>query len=119
VVASLGGIAGIVAAVAWAVLVVLLVGVMFALFRVLEATRMLLDGIRQETVPLLSEMTITVTSVNKELNRVDVLLEASGSIVRSAERVTAVVERTVSNPLIKVAALGAGAARAVRWLRKD
>jgi uncharacterized protein YoxC len=118
VVASLGGIAGIIAAVAWAALVVLLIGVMFALFRVLEATRMLLDGIRQETVPLLSEMTTTVTSVNKELNRVDVLLEAAGSIVRSAERVTAVVERTVSNPLIKVAAAGAGAARAVRWLRK-
>jgi uncharacterized protein YoxC len=119
VVASLGGIAGIVAAVAWAVLVVILVGVMFALFRVLEATRLLLDGIRQETVPLLSEVTTTVTSVNKELDRVDGMMESAGNIVRSAERVSVVVEQTVSNPLIKVAAFGAGAARAMRRFRKD
>lgn len=118
-VASLGGIAGIVAAVAWAVLVVILIGVMFALFRVLEATRMLLDGIRQETVPLLSEVTTTVTSVNKELDRVDGMMESAGNIVRSAERISTVVEHTVSNPLIKVAAFGAGTARAMRRFRKD
>jgi len=118
VVASIGGFAAIIAAVAWAVLVVILVGVMFALFRVLEATRMLIEGVRQETVPLLSEVTTTVGSVNKELDRVDGMMESAGNIVRSAERVSTVVEAAVSNPLIKVAAFGAGAARAVRRFRK-
>ena len=50
---SWGGIAGLVAAVAWAVLVLALFVVMLNLFRLLESTKLLVDGIRQETVPLL------------------------------------------------------------------
>jgi uncharacterized protein YoxC len=116
---SAGGWAAVIAAIAWAVLVLILVVVMFALARVLESTKMLIDGIRQETVPLLSEVTTTVTSVNKELERVDGMMEAAGNIVRSAERLTSVVERAVSSPLVKLAAFGAGASRAFRRLRKE
>jgi uncharacterized protein YoxC len=97
---SAGGWAAIIAAIAWAVLVLILVVVMFTLARVLESTKMLIDGIRQETVPLLNEVTTTVTSVNKELERVDGMMEAAGNIGRSAERLTSVVERAVSSPLV-------------------
>jgi uncharacterized protein YoxC len=116
---SLGGWAAIIAAAFWALLVLFLALVMVNLFRVLEATRTLIDGIRQETVPLLSEVTTTVTSVNKELDRADGMLESAGNIVRSVERVSAVVEQAVSSPLIKMVAFGAGASRAVRRLRKE
>ena len=116
---SWGGLAGLVAAIAWAVLVLALFVVMLNLFRLLESTKMLVDGIRQETVPLLGEVTTTVTSVNKELDRLDGMVESAGNIVKSAERVSAVVEQAVTSPLIKVIALGAGASRAVRRLRKE
>jgi uncharacterized protein YoxC len=116
---SAGGWAAIIAAIAWAVLALILVVVMTGLFRVLESTKMLIDGIRQETVPLLGEVTTTVSSVNKELERVDGMMEAAGNIVRSAERVSSVVEQAVSSPLIKLASFGAGAARAFRRLRKE
>ncbi len=117
-VASIGGIAGIVAAVAWAVMVVVLIVVFLSLTRVLESTKMLIDGIRQETVPLLNEVTGTVTGVNKELDRVDGMVESAGTIVKNVERISTVVEQTVSSPLIKVAAFGAGLARAMRKLGK-
>ena len=108
-----------VAALAWA-LMVLFVGLVFVnLFRVLESTKMLIDGIRQETVPLLSEVTTTVTGVNKELDRADGMLESAGNIVKNAERISSVVEQAVSSPLIKVIAFGAGASRAVRRLKKE
>jgi uncharacterized protein YoxC len=116
---SWGGIAAIVAAGAWFLLAIGLFVMTLSLFRVLESTKMLIDGIRQETVPLLSEVTITVSSVNKELERVDGMLEATGNIVRSAERLTSVVEQAVSSPLVKIASFGAGAARAFRRLRKE
>jgi uncharacterized protein YoxC len=116
---SWGAIAGLVAAVAWAVLVLALFVVMLNLFRLLEATKMLVDGIRQETVPLLGEVTNTVTAVNKELDRLDGMVESAGNIVKSAERLSSVVEQAVSSPLIKLAAVGAGASRAVRRFRKD
>jgi hypothetical protein len=105
--------------VAWALLVLFLALAIVNLFRVLESTKMLIDGIRQETVPLLSEVTTTVTSVNKELDRVDGIMESASKIVKSAERVSSVVENAVTGPLIKLAAFGAGASRALRRLRKS
>lgn len=116
---SVGGIAGLIAAIAWAFTVLFLALVLVNLFRVLESTKMLIDGIREETVPLLSEVKTTVSGVNRELDRADGLLESAGNIARSAERVAHVVEQTVSSPLIKVIAFGAGASRAVRRLKKD
>jgi uncharacterized protein YoxC len=117
-IASIGGVAAIIAAVFWALLVLFLGLVMVNVFRVLESTKTLIDGIRDETVPLLGEVKTTVSSVNKELDRVDGMVESVGNIVRSVERVSGVVEQTVSSPLIKVAAAGAGLSRAVKRFRK-
>ncbi len=117
-IASLGGIAALIVAIVWIPVAFFLAVVFLNLFRVLESTKMMIDDLRKETVPLLSEVTTTVSSVNKELDRADGILESAGNIARSAERVSAVVEQTVSSPLIKIAAFGAGAARAVRRLRK-
>jgi uncharacterized protein YoxC len=118
VIASLGGIAAMVAAFVWLVLVLFLGLVFVNLFRVLESTKMLIDGIRQETVPLLGEVRTTVIGVNREMDRVDGVLDSAGKIAKNAERVSSVVEQAVSSPLIKVIAFGAGASRAARRIRK-
>ena len=116
--ASTGGdIALIILAVGWMILVLFLAIVLLTTFRVMESTKTLIDGIRDETVPLLHEVTNTVTGVNKELERVDTLMESAGKIAGSASRITTVVEQTVSNPLIKFAAFTAGASRAIKRLR--
>jgi uncharacterized protein YoxC len=111
---SLGGIAAIVLAVFWAVLVVFMAIVLVNLFRVLESTKGLIDGITQETVPLLSEVTVTVTNVNSEIDAVEDVTKSAGSIVRNVARLTSVVEQTVSAPLIKLASARYGLSRAVR-----
>jgi uncharacterized protein YoxC len=82
--------------------------------RVLESTKEMIDGVKDETVPLLGEVKTTVTSVNKELERADGIMESTGNIVKSAERLTDVVEKTVSSPLIKLVTFGAGAAKAMQ-----
>jgi uncharacterized protein YoxC len=115
---SAGGVAAIILAAFWAVLVVFIALVLVNLFRVLESTKMLIDGITQETVPLLGEVKTTVAGVNKELDRVDGMMESAGKMAKSAERIVAVTEQAVSSPLIKVAAFGAGTARAMARLRK-
>jgi uncharacterized protein YoxC len=111
-------VAAMIAALAWFVMVLFLGLVMVNLFRVLESTKMLIDGIREETVPLLSEVKTSVTSVNKEMDRVDGLLESASKIAKSAERISSVVEQAVSSPIIKIIAFGAGASRAVKRLGK-
>jgi uncharacterized protein YoxC len=105
-------------AVAWAVLVIFLCLAVYNTSVVLASTKALIDGITQETVPLLSEVTTTVTSVNKELNRVDSIVESVGNIVKSAEHVSKIIEQAVSSPLIKVAAYGAGLTRAAKRFGK-
>ena len=115
---SLGGVAAIVFAAFWAVLVLFLGLVLVNLFRVLESTKTLIDGIAKESVPLLSEVTTTVTSVNTNLEQVAGATKAAGNVAKSAERVSKVVEETVSSPLIKVAAAGYGFSRASRKVKK-
>jgi uncharacterized protein YoxC len=115
---ALGGLGAIIAAVAWAALVVFLAIMVFQLAVVLRGTATLIDEMREETVPLLHEVTGTVRGVNKELERVDGMVESAGHIVKNAERISSVVEQAVSSPLIKVIAFGAGASRAMRRIRK-
>jgi len=115
---SWGGIAAMILAVAWAVLVIFLCLAVYNTSVVLASTKTLIDGITQEMVPLLSEVTTTVTSVNKELDRVDGMVESAGNIVKSAERISTIIEKAVSSPLIKVAAYGAGLTRAAKRFGK-
>jgi uncharacterized protein YoxC len=116
---SAGDWALIVVAVFWAVLVLFLAIMLTNMVRVLESTRVLIDGIRTETVPLLSEVRNSVVGLNKELDRVDTIMASAGNISKSVERVSAVVERTVSSPLVKAIAFSAGASKAFRRLRGD
>ena len=113
-----GDIALIILAAFWGLLVCFLAIVLLNMFRVLESTKVMIDDVREETVPLLHEVTTTVTGVNKELERVDTLMVSAGKIAGSAQRITTVVEQAVSNPLIKLAAFTAGAGQTFRRLRR-
>ncbi len=106
----------IVLAAFWGLLVLFLALVLVNLFRVLESVKMMIDGVRTETVPLLSEVRSTVQGVNRQLDNMDGIVHSAGNITKSVERLSSVVENTVSSPLIKVAAFSAGAARAFRRL---
>ena len=116
---SAGDISLMVLAAFWGLLVLFLALVLLTMFRVLESTKMLIDGIRTQTVPLLGEVKTTVQGVNKELDRVDTIMDSAGKMTKSVERITVVVEQTVSNPLIKFAAFAAGASRAFKRVRGD
>ena len=104
----------VILAVFWAVLVVFLAIVAVHLFRVLDSTRQLLDGLRTETVPMLSDVRTTVKSVNRELDRTDVILASAGTITRRVERITGLVDEFVSLPLIKAISFATGVTRGVK-----
>ena len=80
-----GDVALIILAGFWGLLVLFLCYVLVKTVAVIASTQLLIDGIRQETVPLLSEVTGTVTGVNKELDRVDGMVESAGNIVTLRE----------------------------------
>ena len=117
---SLGGIGAIIIAVGLFIVCLFLSAALLNLFRVLESTKEMIDGVKEETVPLLSEVKTTVEGVNKELDRADGIVESTGNIIHSVERLTAVIETTVSSPLMKLVAFSAGASKAAKnFIGKD
>ena len=101
VLASAGDVALIVLAAFWGLLVLFLCIVLINVFRMLESTKMLIDGIREETVPLLTEVKGSVERTNRELDRVDGMLASAGEIIQRVQRISGLVEQAVSGPLVK------------------
>jgi uncharacterized protein YoxC len=109
VVAMTGGDwAMIILAIGWVVLVGGLLFVLLNTFRVLESTKMTIDAMREETIPLLREVKTSVEKTNREIDRVDVLLDNANAIVGRVERVSGLVEEAASNPLVKMISMFAG-----------
>jgi uncharacterized protein YoxC len=105
---SAGDWALIVLSVAWAALVLFLCVVLLNTYNVLTSTKLLIDGIRQETVPLLTEVRNSIVKTNRELDRVDGMLESANAIVGRVEKISHLVEQVVSSPLVKLVGVGAG-----------
>ena len=114
VLASAGDVALIVLAAFWGLLVLGLCLVLVNTFNVLTSTKMLIDGIREETVPLLSEVRNSVVKTNRELDRVDGMLESAANIVARVEKISKLVEQAASGPLVRIISLGAGLSTGVR-----
>lgn len=107
-----GDVALIVLSAFWGLLVLFLCVVLINTFRVLESTKMLIDGIREETVPLLTEVKGSVERANRELDRVDGMLVSAGEIVQRVTRLAGLVEQAASTPLVKLISMGAGIRKA-------
>ena len=76
-----GDTALIILAAFWGLLVLALCVVLLNTFRVLESTKMTIDTMREETVPLLREVKGSVERANRELDRVDTMLVSANDIV--------------------------------------
>jgi uncharacterized protein YoxC len=118
VVATAGDVALIVLAAFWGLLVLFLCVVLLNTFNVLTATKMLIDGIREETVPLLTEVRNSVVKTNREIDRIDGMLQSANNIVGRVEKISKLVEQVVTSPLVKIVGLGAGLRTAASRFRK-
>lgn len=103
-----GDTALIVMAAFWGLLVLGLCVVLLNTFRVLESTKMTIDAMREETVPLLREVKTSVEKTNREIDRVDTMLDSATQIVGRVEKLSGLVEEAAASPLVKVISLGAG-----------
>ena len=107
-IANVGDIALIILAGAWAVLVAGLIYVLVGTHAVLQSTKILIDTMREEVVPLLREGQGTIERTNRELDRVDGMLQSAGVVVGRVEKLSGLVEQAASSPLVKVISVGAG-----------
>src|SRR6266516_3021179 len=108
----------IVLAAFWGLLVLFLCYVLVSTVHVIASTQLLIDGIRQQTMPLLAEVKGSVERTNRELDRVDGVLESAGEIVKRVERFSALIEQAASSPVIKLISFGAGVRKAASRFSK-
>jgi uncharacterized protein YoxC len=107
-----GDTALIVLAAAWALLVAFLCYVLVGTVAVLQSTKTLIDSMREETVPLLREVKGSVERTNRELDRVDGMLESAGVVMGRVEKLSGLVEQAAASPLVKIISVGAGIRKA-------
>ena len=105
---SIGDVAGVIAALAFAYLVVRLGGVLGKAGKVLDETRIGVRGISEQTVPLLSQVTDTVASTNEQIVRLDTITANVSSMSTNVNALTSLFAATLGSPIVKVAAFTYG-----------
>lgn len=105
-----GDVALIVLAAFWGLLVLFLCVVLLNAFRVLESTKLIIDAMREETVPLLRE-------VKGSVERANGLLEQANVVAARVEKVSGLVEQAAASPLVKIISFGAGVSKAAKRFR--
>jgi uncharacterized protein YoxC len=105
---SVGDIAGVIAALAFAFLVVRLGSLIGKAGKVLDETRIGVRGVSEQTVPLLSQVTDTVSSTNEQIVRLDTITANVSSMSTNLNALTSLFAATVGSPVVKVAAFTYG-----------
>jgi uncharacterized protein YoxC len=113
-VVSAGAIAGLIAAGAFVLLVVLLSVPLLKLGKTLDEATLAIRKAHEGAAPLLAQAQETVANVNTQLDQVDGITKGVSSITSNAAALSTIVSATVGGPLIKVAAFSYGIRSSVR-----
>jgi uncharacterized protein YoxC len=127
-----GEIAGLIAAGAFAMLVIVLAVPILKLGRTVDAATRAIDDLTERTGPLLGNVNETVESVNTalgqvqvsldgvnvQLARVDTITEHVSHVTANVANLSTVVAAAAANPLVKVASFGYGVRKAVANRRR-
>jgi hypothetical protein len=118
---SVGEIAGLIAAIAFVMLVALFAVPLLKLGRVLEEVRLAVRDIGHESVPILTELRGTVHATNNELDKLSLVTDdvakvsANATVVsHNAAQMTSLFTATLGGPLVKTAALTYGVRKALQ-----
>ncbi|GAA2105310.1 DUF948 domain-containing protein [Microlunatus panaciterrae] len=118
---SVGEIAGLIAAIAFVVLVALFAVPLLKLGRVLEELRLAVRDIGHESVPILTELRGTVSATNSELEKLSFVTEDVSTVTKNATvvsqnaaQMTTLFSATLGGPLVKTAAFSYGIRKAIK-----
>lgn len=108
-----GQIAALIAAGAFALLVLMLIIPLIKLCRTLDEATIAIREARERSDPLLTNANTTLVRVNSQLRRVDVITAEARAVAGSVSALTSLFAALLGGPLVKMAALGYGIRRAL------
>lgn len=128
-----GEIAGLIAAIAFAVFVLVLAIPILRLRHTVDAATATMREVADQTAPLLLSVNTTIDNVNTalgqvhttldgvnlQLARVDTITEHAAHVSANVANLSTVVSAAAANPLVKVAAFGYGVRKAAANRRRD
>ena len=109
----MGEIAGLLAAIAFVLLVGAMAYPLIKLGQVLDETRVTVRGLSDGTLPLLTEVTTTVATTNEQLVKVDSITSNVAQVSTNVSALTSLFAATLGSPVVKVAAFSYGVRRAI------
>jgi uncharacterized protein YoxC len=112
-----GAIAALVAAIAFALLVVLLAIPLLKLGKTLDEATLAIRKSHEGGEPLLLDARTTLNEVNAQLAQVESIAKNVNSMTTNVAALTSVVSSTLGSPLIKVAAFSYGVRKTVQERR--
>jgi uncharacterized protein YoxC len=113
---SVGDVAGLIAAIAFVLLVGFLALPLVKLGRVLDEARVSVKELTEHTVPVLDEAASAVASTNVQIERIDAITSSAAQVSENVSALTSLFAATVGAPMIKVAAFSYGVRRALSGL---
>ncbi|QGQ19383.1 DUF948 domain-containing protein [Cellulomonas sp. JZ18] len=114
----IGDVAGLIAAIAFVLLVGVLAVPLVKLGRVLDEARASVRSLTEHSVPVLDETAQLVASSSTQLDKVDTVTTAAAQVSENVSALTSLVTATLGGPLVKVAAFSYGVRRAFAGLRR-
>jgi hypothetical protein len=109
---DLGDVAGLIAAIAFVLLVGFLAVPLWKLGKLLDEARSSVRDVTEHSVPILDEAASTVASANTQLVKVDTITTSAASVSENVSALTGLYAATLGGPLVKVAAFSYGVRQA-------
>lgn len=116
---SAGQIAGLIAAGAFVLLVLLLAVPLIKLGRTLDEATIAIRKAHEGTDPLLDGANTTLTHVNTQLERVDGITANARTVSGNVSALSSLFTATLGGPLVKTAALSYGVSKAMRTRKQN
>jgi uncharacterized protein YoxC len=115
---SWSDVAGLVAAGAFLIFVLAMAIPVVKLGRVMDESAKVIRDVGQKTLPLIGEVTTTVTMTNAQLERVDSITRNVQDVSQSVSSLTHLVSNTVGTPIVKIASIAYGLRRSAKTFGK-
>lgn len=115
---SVGEVAGLIAAIVFAILVGLSAIPILKLGRVFDSARDSIREITEHTVPVLDESAQTIALTNVQLEKVDTITSHAADVTENVSALTALFSATIGSPVVKIAAFTYGVRQAFSRRRK-
>jgi len=87
-----------------------LIGIIIAvpLFRLVNKTRLMVDRLEENLIPVVEKLDDTVTNLNTEVSSITDLTQSVSSIVEQLEKIIRLARVIVTSPIIKIISTSAG-----------